>query len=519
MKYFLATFVTTSALLLAACGGGGGGGSSNATNVEPPPSFTPSLTLSVALNGAQSVPVVDTQATASATIEVDQSLYQFRATLDISDIDNVQAAHIHQGRIGVNGDVAFAFEAVDDDSMAIAITDLSAELIDDMLDGDWYINVHTTTHASGEVRGQIVNPTTTVVTFMLSGSQSVPAVMTDAVGYGYATLDSNGYEVDLKVHTMAVEDATMAHIHEGFVGENGGVVVALEQHPDDINVWQTPQGAMLDEATAMRLVSGGHYVNVHTPANPSGELRGQILTDNFALLTFDLSGQQEVPAVATTAMGYGYATLNLSDYAVDLKVLTNGLDNASMAHIHEGYIGENGGVVVALEQHPDNTNVWQTPAGAMLDEATAMRLADGGHYVNVHSPDNPSGELRGQIVGEQVNLYTFPLTGEQVLGGVTTSAMGYGYATLDNITGLLRLRIMTMGLMDASAAHIHEGERGVSGGVVVGLEQSAADTAVWSIPENTLLDSATAMQLKSGGHYVNVHTPAYPGGELRGQIE
>jgi len=32
----------------------------------------------------------------------------------------------------------------------------------------------------------------------------------------------------------------------------------------------------LDATVYSQLVSGGHYVNVHTPANSNGEVRGQI---------------------------------------------------------------------------------------------------------------------------------------------------------------------------------------------------------------------------------------------------
>ncbi|WP_269747467.1 CHRD domain-containing protein [Grimontia marina] len=110
----------------------------------------------------------------------------------------------------------------------------------------------------------------------MSGDQEVPPVTTEASGDGYALLnDVNGY-VDLRVVTQGVEDAVAAHIHQGIEGTNGGVVVGLEQSVDDVNVWQTPEGTALTDEQKLAFQSGGHYVNVHTPAVGSGEIRGQV---------------------------------------------------------------------------------------------------------------------------------------------------------------------------------------------------------------------------------------------------
>lgn len=47
-----------------------------------------------------------------------------------------------------------------------------------------------------------------------------------------------------------------------------------------------------------------------TEANPGGEIRGQILPHDYALILFELSPEQEVPRVESQANGLGYATLN-----------------------------------------------------------------------------------------------------------------------------------------------------------------------------------------------------------------
>src|SRR4030095_16394431 len=74
--------------------------------------------------------------------------------------------------------------------------------------------------------------------------------------------------------------ATMAHIHIGAVGVNGPIIVNLVESPP--GTWSVPAGgATLTEAQATAFVAGELYVNAHTPANPNGEIRGQINREVF----------------------------------------------------------------------------------------------------------------------------------------------------------------------------------------------------------------------------------------------
>ncbi|WP_105169786.1 CHRD domain-containing protein [Pseudoalteromonas sp. T1lg23B] len=514
MKKFI---VSASLMLLVACSD-----SDDNNTVTPPttptPEFSATKTFELTLSGKQEVPMNTSMQTATANIELDETLMQFRATLDYSDVDGFSAAHIHDGDLGENGDVAFAFEASGDNQASIPITDLTETLMADMLEGDWYINLHTESFPNGELRAQIVPDTTSIITFKLNGSQQVPMSDSSGMGDGYASYDSTDGELYLRVVTSGVDDATAAHIHTGRIGANGDVLVVLEQDDEVMTDWVTPEGTMIDEATLSVLLSGGHYVNVHTPALPNGEIRGQILTDNYAVATFGLSGSQEVPAVSTTASGDGYALVDTEDYSVELRVVTSGVEDATAAHIHTGRIGTNGGVLVALEQSADDMNVWMTPENTMIDADIFAVLTSGGHYVNVHTPATPSGELRGQILTDNYALATFKLSGAQEVPAVSTTASGDGYALVDMDDYGVELRIVTSGVEDATAAHIHTGRIGTNGGVLVALEQSADDMNVWATPENTMIDADIFAVLASGGHYVNVHTPATPSGELRGQI-
>ena len=483
-----------------------------------PPEFNATQTFTVSLSGDQEVPRVDSMQSATGVVELDEDLMQIRASIDLSDVDNVEAAHIHDGTLGFNGPVAFGFTNNGSGVYEIDETDVTADLIEDLQSGGWYINVHTTDFPDGELRGQIVNDDTLILTFPLSGSQEVPAVSTSAEGFAYLSLDQSNFAVTLTVRTEGVDDATMAHIHTGRVGKNGGVLVGLDPDEDEAGVWVAPSGTMIDESIFAVLASGGHYVNVHTPAFPSGELRGQILTDDFVLATFPLSGKQEVPAVTTQASGDGYALVNTETFDLELVAVTTGVEFATMAHIHTGRVGNNGGVLVSLVQSGEDSGTWMTPEDLQIDAEILGVLASGGHYVNVHTPENPGGELRGQILTDNFVLATFGLSGSQEVPAVATNASGDGYALVNTDDFSIELVALTEGVDDAVAAHIHTGRVGENGGVLVGLEQITSEPGKWVTPADLAIDAEIFAVLASGGHYVNVHTPANPDGELRGQI-
>jgi len=106
-----------------------------------------------------------------------------------------------------------------------------------------------------------------------------------------------------------------------------------------------------------------------------------------------LSGDKEVPAVKTAAQGSGTVTVN-ADMSVSGSITTTGVA-ATMAHIHQGAAGANGPVVIPLTKNGDNG--WTVPATAKLTEAQYAAYKAGDLYINVHSAEHKSGEIRGQL--------------------------------------------------------------------------------------------------------------------------
>jgi CHRD domain-containing protein len=105
----------------------------------------------------------------------------------------------------------------------------------------------------------------------LSGDNEVPAVKTAAKGSGTITIGDDG-AVSGSVTTTGVA-GTAAHIHEAAAGANGPVIVPFTKDGD---TYKAPPGAKLTPAQMASFKAGNLYVNVHSAANPGGEVRGQL---------------------------------------------------------------------------------------------------------------------------------------------------------------------------------------------------------------------------------------------------
>lgn len=117
-------------------------------------------------------------------------------------------------------------------------------------------------------------PTTAVAADLqltLSGDQEAPPVKSAGSGRGTITITAD-HAVSGSVTTTGIA-GTMAHIHEAAAGQNGPVVIPLTQNGDTYTV---PAGAKLTDAQYASFRAGNLYVNVHTAAHPSGELRAQL---------------------------------------------------------------------------------------------------------------------------------------------------------------------------------------------------------------------------------------------------
>jgi hypothetical protein len=355
----------------------------------------------------------------------------------------------------------------------------------------------------------------------LSGAAEVPPVVTAGTGTAILTVKPGTGELIGSVSFSGLSsNATLAHIHSGAVGVNGGPLISLVGGVGGTSgTWTVPAGTVLAAADLTALINAGLYVNIHTVNNGGGEIRGQIIFPTAAISTA-LSGAEEVPAVTTAATGTGTMTVNLGTGAISGSVTFTGLSsNATLGHIHAGAAGANGGPVISLTGGAGGTSgTWTIPAGTVLTAGDLNSLITDGLYVNIHSVNNGGGEIRGQI--KYRVTFTPTLSGGQEVPPVVTAGTGAANLSINPATGDVSGVVTFSGLSsNATLGHIHAGAAGTNGGPIISLTGGAGATSgTWTVPAGSILTTAQLNELRADGLYVNIHTVNNGGGEIRGQL-
>ena len=125
----------------------------------------------------------------------------------------------------------------------------------------------------------------------------------------------------------------------------------------------------------------------------------------------NLTGQQEVPPVDTLVTGEAiFVPVIPSNETIDFYVNTTAIQGATQGHIHSGAQGENGPIVVTLfeydsprdyvtEKHRFTASNFEGPMQGKMMADLISAMGNGTTYINIHTQQNPEGEIRGQIMG------------------------------------------------------------------------------------------------------------------------
>lgn len=359
-----------------------------------------------------------------------------------------------------------------------------------------------------------------LVAARMDGGQEVPAVSTDALGVGSLTISPGMDSICVNIAVTGLSGPlTGIHIHEAMAGENGGVVIDLTPYIVNNRIATTLTGPQLTSELMAKLLSGHLYLNAHTDANPNGEIRGQLYLETDKSYPVSLSGLEEVPQVATSAYGVGVFNLSKDQSNIKFNVVVQGLSGAiTGAHLHYGMAGVNGPVVANLTGDVNGNVI----SGIIIDPTAQLMdsLAMGHVYLNVHTDDNPGGEIRSQLHYDSKYLY-FDAAMDAAQEVTPSLSTGLGAATfrLNTTMDTLWYDAAVDGLTgEIQAAHLHTGAVGVSGGVVVDLTASIDENRITGMITGSAITSELIGSMLSGGIYLNVHTFLYPDGEIRGQV-
>jgi hypothetical protein len=154
----------------------------------------------------------------------------------------------------------------------------------------------------------------------------------------------------------------------------------------------------------------GSGIAVSTGLNSAvfGQTNSTSSSPQNANFTATLSGQNEVPP--TQSIATGNAVFTQAGQNMTFFLNATDLQNYTAAHIHLAPQGQNGPIVVTLvnftapvDQYSldGNSIAAQNLEGPLKGKQISdlvNEMNNGNTYVNIHTTQNPNGEIRGQIV-------------------------------------------------------------------------------------------------------------------------
>ncbi len=114
------------------------------------------------------------------------------------------------------------------------------------------------------------------------------------------------------------------------------------------------------------------------------------------------------------------------------------------------------------------------------------------------------------------NTVTFlaTLNGASEATANASSATGNATLTYNTVTKMFTIAVNFSGIT-ATGAHIHKGPIGIAGGVVFAFNSPITSPINYA---SVALDATQEADLNANMYFVNIHSAAFPGGEIRGQL-
>ena len=367
---------------------------------------------------------------------------------------------------------------------------------------------------------------------------------------------------------------TGLHIHNAPVAINGSVVIDSGLRLSDSvtgtsgRITRTIDFNSLD-SEQLRSVEGLlaspdlYYVNLHSTDNPSGVVRAQLRPNVISFSPALLPGN-EVPAIVGLD-AEGAAKITVQVHRDKVGTITSGIvifdvgyrfaGNVTVTglHVHNAATGSNGPVVIDSGVNSTGPIVDSDGQGSIFRVATisptdtdglatlnSIISNPGQFYVNLHTTDNPSGAIRGQLDRNSLSFFTH-LTGDEEVPAVTTTGTAQGLITatvtrngagnIDSGSVAFDLDYSFPGSTTFTGLHIHDALIGATGSVRISSGIGGEDTIVDVDGAGTINREATIGTVDSIGietlnglfvaperYYVNLHSASNPAGVVRSQM-
>lgn len=447
---------------------------------------------------------------------------------------DIQAVHIHEGAIGSNGPVVIDLTSNLYKNIARVAIPMNGDLkLKKLVEGGYYIAVHTALYPNGEIRGQIKLETDLSPFAIMNGTQVQPPVATTAKAFTVVNLGSAGDKLKFNIISSGLSGPIRtAGLYKALAGKNGSLVADLSNFiladnrvSGTIQLPDSLKGASILALLATRSL----YVSLNTDIYPEGEVRGQVVLNKSFQFDSKLDTSSIVGNLSSTSNANGVAkvSINASGDTLDFHVLVNGLTGPiTAAHFHNGAAGANGPVVLDL-----STFVFGDQISGKLTKSNGLttdlikQFMYGDIYIAVHTQANTNGELRGQILRGAREGFIFDIDGNKSrpVPAVVSRGLGSGIASYDRDRTNLHVMLAVDGLSGAiKAAHFHKAVKDSTGPVLYDFSDKLSNNAAffyWTNEDSTAFNNAMSIPFRRGDSvYVNFHTLDYPDGEVRGQV-
>jgi hypothetical protein len=234
------------------------------------------------------------------------------------------------------------------------------------------------------------------VALTLNSAEEFPVPASTATGTGQLAVNLVTGAISGNFTVTGIT-ATAAHIHDAYAGNSGTIQIGFVANGTIANRWDLPAGSILTAAQVNRLLAGALYVNAHSAAYPGGEIRSQMKPASVQVVFAQMSGTQEVPAVAGTAAGIAAVTIDTVASNASVHLNSTGVDDGTAANIQTGAAGANGAVLIPLTKDSVRMGHWAVEQRAVT-AGDLTTFNSNGWYANIDTPANPNGAIRGQIV-------------------------------------------------------------------------------------------------------------------------
>lgn len=353
----------------------------------------------------------------------------------------------------------------------------------------------------------------------------------------HSILEANiGNNLDFTYSAPSITPQTVFFSNE-FLTKIEVVGSSEESKPDRYYVLSSPNNNSLSASITSSLSS--------SPQKAALELNmvdgtGRFLSTKYIFgkvqLSSRLTGCQQSPIPVNTT-SIATATINLTAGWDQMQVSLDvqNMSSASSLYIRYGEAGTTGPILFNLGSFANQKLVTFTfddlirsPANNINTFVDAMNaVISGKTYITIDTDDNPSGHIRGQVGSV---YFKAELDARNTKNTSNSSATGVVHIQTNGMQDRVYFRISSVGISNVTAIVVGRGIVGQDLGDVIAVAQAQNEI---KFPLNKVIgrsdfieDNPAGVQnfaemvsyLNSGGAFLNIKTPSYSSGEIRGQI-